>query len=94
MNTTSWLPLNWTSTLLAVHQNPTGFAPDGVGLGAGDQLLVTEDSIQVLDLRVVRVLVPYLLVLFSDPCLKGQPGRRRSPVPLARTPPLDVRGQS
>jgi iron transport multicopper oxidase len=57
MNTTSWLPLNGTSTLLAVHQNPTGFAPDGAGLGAGDQLLVTEDSIQVLDLRVVRVLI-------------------------------------
>jgi hypothetical protein len=57
MNDTSWEPLNGTSTLLAVHQNPTGFAPDGVGLGAGDQLLVTADSIQVVDLRVVRVLV-------------------------------------
>ncbi|KAH9991861.1 multicopper oxidase 2A [Russula vinacea] len=52
MNDTSWEPLNGTSTLLAVHQNPTGFAPDGVGLGTGDQLLVTADSIQVVDLRV------------------------------------------
>ncbi|KAH8994229.1 multicopper oxidase 2A [Lactarius akahatsu] len=52
MNSTSWEPLSGTSTLLAVHQDPTGFAPVGVGIGAGDQLLVTEDSIQVLDVRV------------------------------------------
>ena len=57
MNDTSREPLNGTSTLLAVHQNPTEFAPDGVGLGAGDQLLVTADSIHMVDLRVVRVLV-------------------------------------
>jgi len=52
MNTTSYEPLSGISTLLAVHQNPTGFVPDGVGIGTGDQLLVTADSIQVLDLRV------------------------------------------
>ncbi len=57
MNTTSYEPLNGISTLLAVHQNPTGFVPEGAGIGSGDQLLVTEDSIQVLDLRVVCVLV-------------------------------------
>ena len=55
MNDTSWEPLSGTSTLLAVHQNATGYVPDGVGIGAGDQLLVTEDSIQVLDVRIVRV---------------------------------------
>jgi len=55
MNTTSWEPLNGTSTLLAVHQNPTGFVPEGEGIGTGDQLLVTVDSIQVFDLRVVRM---------------------------------------
>jgi iron transport multicopper oxidase len=57
MNNTSWEPLNGTTTLLAVHQNPTGFAPDGVGIASGDQLLLTADSIQVIDLQVVRVLV-------------------------------------
>jgi hypothetical protein len=56
MNSTSWTPLNGTSTLLAVHQDPTSYAPAGVGIGAGDQLLVTEDSIQVLDVQIVRVL--------------------------------------
>jgi hypothetical protein len=57
MNVTSCEPLNGTSTLSAVHQYPTGFAPDGVGFSARDPLLVTADSIQVNDLRVVRVLV-------------------------------------
>ncbi|KAH9980737.1 multicopper oxidase-domain-containing protein [Russula compacta] len=52
MNTSSWEPLSGTSTLLAVHQDPTGYAPDGAGLSEGEQLLVTEDSIQVIDLRV------------------------------------------
>jgi len=65
MNTTSFEPLNGTSTLLAVHQNPTGFVPDGVGIGTGDQLLVTADSIQVLDLRVVCVLVLVRMSPFS-----------------------------
>jgi hypothetical protein len=65
MNTTSFEPLTGISTLLAVHQNPMGFAPDGVGIGAGDQLLVTADSIQVLDLRVVCVLVPVCMSPFS-----------------------------
>ena len=55
MNTTSWSPLNGTSTLLAVHNDPTGYAPAGAGIGAGDQFLVTEDSIQVLDVQIVRV---------------------------------------
>jgi len=58
MNGTSWEPLSGTSTLLAVHQDPTGFVPAGVGIGTGDQLLVTEDSIQVLDVRVVRMHAP------------------------------------
>ena len=74
MNETSWEPLNGTSTLLAVHQNPTGFAPDGVGLGTGDQLLVTADSIQVVDLRVVRVLVHICL----SRCLTCAPVHQRT----------------
>jgi hypothetical protein len=57
MNTTSWQPLSGTTTLLSVQKDPTGYAPVGVGIGAGDQLLWTEDSIQVLDLIVVRMLL-------------------------------------
>jgi iron transport multicopper oxidase len=57
MNTTSWEPLSGTTTLLSVLQNPTRYAPAGVGLGVGDQLIFTEDSVQVVDLRVVRVLL-------------------------------------
>ncbi|KAI0294020.1 Cupredoxin [Multifurca ochricompacta] len=52
MNGTSWSPLSGTSTLLALHKDPTGYAPNGVSIGAVDQLLVTEDSIQVIDVRV------------------------------------------
>ena len=64
MNSTSWDPLNGTSTLLAVHQNPTGYAPSGGGgIGAGDQFLVTEDSIQVLDVQIVRVALSRVCVL-------------------------------
>jgi len=55
MNTTSWDPLSGTTTLLSVQQNPTGYAAAGAGLGAGEQLIFTEDSIQVVDLRVVCV---------------------------------------
>jgi hypothetical protein len=65
MNTSSYEPLSGISTLLEVHQNPTGFVPDGVGIGAGDQLLVTTDSIQVLDLQVVGVRLLVHVTLFS-----------------------------
>ena len=68
MNNTSWEPLNGTTTLLEVHQNPTGFAPDGAGTGSGDQLLLTADSIQVIDLQVVCVLFSLLRDPFFDSC--------------------------
>ncbi|KAI0261865.1 multicopper oxidase 2A [Gloeopeniophorella convolvens] len=51
MNGTSWEPLAG-STLLAVRNAPTTYVPEGAALGAGDQLLVTEDSVRVLDVRV------------------------------------------
>jgi iron transport multicopper oxidase len=57
MNTMSWEPLSGTTTLLSVQKDPTGYAPVGLAVGAGDQLLWTEDSIQVLDLIVVRMLL-------------------------------------
>ena len=65
MNTTSWEPLTGTTTLLSVQKDPTGYAPVGVAVGAGDQLLVMEDSIQVLDLIVVCKLLPVGLVPIS-----------------------------
>jgi iron transport multicopper oxidase len=65
MNTSSYEPLSGISTLLEVHQNPTGFVPEGVGIGTGDQLLVTADSIQVLDLQVVCALLFVHVTPFS-----------------------------
>ena len=56
MNGTSWSLLNGTSTLLAVHQDLMGYAPASPGIGVGHQFLVTEDSIQALDVQIVRVL--------------------------------------
>jgi hypothetical protein len=61
-NNTSYQPLKGTTTLLQVQHNPSGYAPLGGGVGAGDQVLLTEDSIQVVDLIVVRVLLPVVLV--------------------------------
>jgi len=65
MNNTSWEPLSGTTTLLSVQKDPTGYAPVGVAVGAGDQLLWTEDSVQVLDLIVVCVFLPVALVPIS-----------------------------
>ncbi len=54
MNSTSWKMLHGTTTLMEVHKDPTGYVPEGVGIGLGGQLLVTEETIQVLDVRIVR----------------------------------------
>jgi iron transport multicopper oxidase len=61
LNNTSYQPLKGTTTLLQVQHNPSGYAPLGGGIGAGDQLLLTEDSIQVVDLIVVRLLLLWSL---------------------------------
>ncbi|KAF8524707.1 multicopper oxidase 2A [Hysterangium stoloniferum] len=52
MNTTSWSPLPNNTTLLETLDNPTEYSVSGVMIALGDQLMVVEDSIQVLDLRV------------------------------------------
>jgi len=52
MNNTSWSPLSGESTLLAVRNNPQGYAPVGSSIANGTQLIITEDSIQVLDLQI------------------------------------------
>ncbi|KAI0063945.1 hypothetical protein BV25DRAFT_1801547 [Artomyces pyxidatus] len=51
INSTSWDPLPG-STLMAVRNAPKTFAPDGVSIPNGDQLIVSEDSIQVIDIRI------------------------------------------
>ncbi|KAL4246950.1 multicopper oxidase family protein [Abortiporus biennis] len=50
-NGTSWEPLTGTSTLLSVRNAPTTFAPEGSSLN-GDQFIITEDSIQTVDLII------------------------------------------
>ncbi|THH20196.1 hypothetical protein EW146_g1116 [Bondarzewia mesenterica] len=40
------------STFLAVHNNPSGYAPIGASIEDGSQLIATEDSIQVVDVRI------------------------------------------
>ncbi|KZS96979.1 extracellular multicopper oxidase [Sistotremastrum niveocremeum HHB9708] len=52
LNSTSWEPLAGTSTLLAV-KNSSSFAEEGAGISSvGDQLIVTEDRISVIDFEV------------------------------------------
>ncbi|KIJ23523.1 multicopper oxidase [Sphaerobolus stellatus SS14] len=52
MNTTSWDPLKGTTTLLSARKNPKGYAALGGGIAAGDQFMITEDSIEVVDLMI------------------------------------------
>jgi len=52
MNTTSWEPLKGNTTLLSARSNPNGYAATGGAIASGDQFMITEDSIQVVDLRI------------------------------------------
>ncbi|KAF8525922.1 multicopper oxidase 2A [Hysterangium stoloniferum] len=52
MNTTSWEIPRGDTTLLAVARNPKGYAPEGAIIAPVDQLMITEDSIQVVELRI------------------------------------------
>ncbi|KAF8589080.1 multicopper oxidase [Ramaria rubella] len=52
MNRTSWEFHRERATLLEVHKNPLGYAPAGASIAPGDQFIVTEDEIQVVDIRV------------------------------------------
>ena len=66
MNTTSWEPLKGTTTLLSVRDaiaNGSSYAPVGGSL-RDEQFMITEDSIQTVDLVIVRTLnfvVPHAL---------------------------------
>ena len=64
MNGTSWEPLQGTTTLLKVHERGSNYAPIGGSIQPGDQFLITEDDIQVVDLLIVsrpmEIRRPYL----------------------------------
>ncbi len=52
----SWVPLSGTTTLLNVRNAFAGgssYAPSGGSIQPGDQFMITEDSIQVVDLLIV-----------------------------------------
>ncbi|KAI0069818.1 Cupredoxin [Panus rudis PR-1116 ss-1] len=51
-NTTSWEPLVGTSTLLTVHQDGASYAPEGGSLQNSTQFMITEDTIQTVDLII------------------------------------------
>ncbi|CAL1697521.1 unnamed protein product [Somion occarium] len=53
INRTSWEPLTGTSTLLAVHNaGGSSYAPNGGSLQDSSQFLITENSIQTVDLLI------------------------------------------
>ncbi|KAF8176910.1 Cupredoxin [Mycena galopus ATCC 62051] len=51
-NETSWSPLVGTTTLQQVHAAPLTYAPEGAHVISGNQLILTEDNLQVIDLQV------------------------------------------
>ncbi len=65
MNSTSWKRLNGTTMPLEVHKDPTGYVPEGVDIGSGDQLIYTVDTIQVLEVQIVRCPLPRTLPLVN-----------------------------
>ncbi|GJE95819.1 multicopper oxidase [Phanerochaete sordida] len=57
MNGTSWSPLASGATLLDVvdaAKNGSAFAPEGSSVELGNQFMITEDSIEVVDLLVIN----------------------------------------
>ncbi|KIJ37210.1 multicopper oxidase [Sphaerobolus stellatus SS14] len=52
INNVSWVPLQGTSTLQQVMRNPGGYAPEGLSVAAGGQLIWTETSVQVVQVVV------------------------------------------
>ncbi|EKM52883.1 uncharacterized protein PHACADRAFT_261553 [Phanerochaete carnosa HHB-10118-sp] len=57
MNGTSWQPLTNTSTLLQIVQDGQkgqSFAPEGPSLQLGNQFMITEDTIQTVDILLVN----------------------------------------
>lgn len=42
-------------TILKVHRDPKGYAPEGSSIAFYDQFMITEDSVQVVELRIVGI---------------------------------------
>ncbi len=57
-NSTSYQSLKGTTALLQVQHNLSRYVPLGGGFGAGRQLILMPDSIQMVDPIVVHVLLP------------------------------------
>ena len=97
MNSTSWVPLRGTTTLLSVRDavaNGSSYVPEGGAL-RDEQFVITEDDVQVVDLLIVRTftIAPrslFLRAVAADREVE-QPGRRGPPVPLPRAPAVHVR---
>nr|AAS21670.1 multicopper oxidase 4B [Phanerodontia chrysosporium] len=57
MNGTSWQPLQGTTTLLQIvdaARNGSMYAPEGSSIQPGSQFLITEDSVEVVDILLVN----------------------------------------
>lgn len=52
MNSTSWDPLQNTTTLLQTAQNPQSYTPTGSSIAPDDQFIIAEDDIIAVDLRI------------------------------------------
>lgn len=51
-NTTSWEFMKDDPTILKVNRDPKGYAPEGSSIAFYDQFMITEDSVQVVELRI------------------------------------------
>lgn len=50
----SWAPLQGTSTLQEIQRTGGKFSPDGSSVELGNQFLVTEDTIETVDILLVK----------------------------------------
>ncbi|KIP03947.1 ferroxidase/laccase group [Phlebiopsis gigantea 11061_1 CR5-6] len=54
MNNVSWVPLVGTNTLLEIQQTNGNYAPEGPSTELGNQFIITEDTIQTIDLLLLN----------------------------------------
>lgn len=45
-------------TILRVHRDPKGYAPEGSSIAFYDQFMITQDSVEVVELRIVSISIP------------------------------------
>lgn len=83
----SWTPLQGTTTLLQVvdaARKGQTYAPEGVSVQSTNQLILTEDSIQVVDILLVSRIAAHVAAVHLTVLQKGQPGWWRPSVPPPR----------